>query len=40
MFTKNKSIKIKHKIDGNINFYSFCIDCGFKKFESIDEELR
>ena len=35
MFTKNKNIKIKRKIDRKINFYSCCIDCGFKKFETI-----
>ena len=38
MFTKNKNITIKTKIDGKINVYFRCIDCGFKKFETIDEE--
>ena len=37
-FTKNKSIKIKRKIDDNINLYSHCIDCGFKKIEIFNEE--
>ena len=37
-FTKNKNIKIKRKIDGNINLYSRCIDCSFKKFENIDKK--
>lgn len=31
-------IKIKHEIDGKINFYSRCIYCGFKKLETIEEE--
>ena len=40
-FTNNNIIKIKHEIDGTINNYSHCIECAFKKFESIDkEELR
>ena len=38
MFAKNKNIKIKRKIDGISNLFSRCIDCGFKKFETIDEE--
>ena len=38
MFTKSRNIRIKYKIDGKANLYSFCINCGFKKFESIDEE--
>ena len=38
MFTKNKNITIKTKIDRKINVYFRCIDCGFKKFETIDEE--
>ena len=38
MFTQNKKIKIKHKIDGKINLYSCCFDCSFKKSETIDEE--
>ena len=28
----------KRKIDGYINLYSHCINCGCKTFESIDEE--
>ena len=35
---KNNSIKIKQKIDGKTNLYFCCFDCGFKKFETIDEE--
>ena len=35
-FTKN--IEIKRKEDGKINPYSCCIDCGFKKFETINEK--
>ena len=37
-FTQNKNIKINRKIDGKINLYSRCIDCSFKKFESIDKK--
>ena len=37
-FTKNNNIAIKHKIDGKINFYFCCIDCGFKKLDTIDKE--
>ena len=37
MFTKI-TIKIKSEIDGKNNFYSRCIDCAFKKFETIDKE--
>ena len=33
-----RNIKIKYKIDGKINLYSHCSDCGFKKSENIDEE--
>ena len=33
MFTKNENIKIKHEIGGKINFYSRCIDCGFKSLK-------
>ena len=29
---------MKRKINGKIHFYSCCIDCGFKKFETIDKE--
>ena len=38
MFIKKRSIRIKRKIDGNTNFYSRCIDCDFKRFETINEE--
>ena len=38
MLTKSRNIKIKRKIDGKINLYFCCIDSGFKKFETIDEE--
>ena len=31
-FTNNCNIKIKREIDGKINLYSPCIDCGFEKF--------
>ena len=31
MFTKNNNIKIKREIDEKINFYSYYIDCGFKR---------
>ena len=34
----NNVIKIKCEIDGKINLYSYCIDCGFKKFETIDKD--
>ena len=29
---------MKHEVDGNINLYSYSIDCGFKKFATIDEK--
>ena len=38
MFTKNKNIKTKRKETEKINLYSHFIDCGLKKFETIDEE--
>ena len=38
MIKKNKNIKIKHKTVEKINLHSRCIGCGFKKFETIDEE--
>ena len=38
MFTKINDIKRKCKLDGKINLYSCCINCGFKKIETIDEE--
>ena len=37
MFTKNKNIKIKSEIDRKFNLYPHCANCGFKKFETIDE---
>ena len=37
-FIKNNDFKIKQEIDGKVNLYSHCIDCGFKKFEIIDKE--
>ena len=37
-FTKNKYTKIKFKVDRKINLYYCCIDCGFKKFETIDKK--
>ena len=40
-FYKNNYFKIKQETDGNVNLSSHCIECGFKKFETIDkEELR
>ena len=35
---KNKYNKRKCETDGKITLYSRCTDCGFKKFETIDEE--
>ena len=37
-FTKNSNIKIKDELAGKINLYSSFIECGFKKFETIDKE--
>ena len=37
-FTKNNSIKVKRKIDGNLNIHSRCNDCSFKKFATIDKK--
>ena len=37
IFTENKKIEIKREIDRKINHYFHCIDCGFKKFGSVDE---
>ena len=37
MFTKNRNIKIKHKTDGKMNLYFYCIDCSFKIFETFDK---
>ena len=36
-FSKNKDINIKREIDGKINLDSYCINAGFKMFETIDE---
>ena len=38
MFTKNRNIKIKRKIHGEINLYCHCSGCNFKMFVTIDEE--
>ena len=37
-FTNKNEIKIKREIDGKINLYSNCINCGFNKFQNIGEE--
>ena len=37
-FSNENNIKINREIDGKINIYSFCVNCGFKNFETIDEE--
>ena len=37
-FTNNNNIKKKRERDGKINSYCHCIECGFKKFETIDKE--
>lgn len=37
VFEKNENFKIRQEINGNINLYSGSIDCGFKKFGTIDE---
>ena len=34
MFTKNRNIAVKYKID----LYSHCIDCGFRNSKTIDEK--
>ena len=34
-FPKNNNIKKKREIVGQINLYSYCYECGFKKFETI-----
>ena len=38
VFRRNRDIKIKCKTDGKNNLYCCSMDCGFKKFETIDEE--
>ena len=35
-FTNNNSIKIKWEIDEKNYLYSYCINCCFKNFETID----
>ena len=35
---KNNNFKIKLEINGKINLQTDCIDCGSKKFETIDEK--
>ena len=37
-FIKNNDLKKKQEIDEKVNLYSNCIDCGFKKFETINKE--
>lgn len=34
-FPKNNDIKKKREIVGQINLYSYCYECGFKKFGTI-----
>ena len=43
IYKKKKNIYIyrniiKRQIEGKISLYSRCIDCGFKKFETIEKE--
>ena len=38
VYQKNNNIKIKCEIDGKINPYPCCFDCGFNKFETIDRK--
>ena len=38
MFTQNNNSKLKREIDRKTNLYSHFIDCGFKKFVTIDKE--
>ena len=35
---KKRDIAAKREIDGKINLYSCCSNCGFQRFESNDEE--
>ena len=37
-FQNEKYIKIKREVDGKTNFYSYFINCNFKKFQTLDEE--
>ena len=38
MFTKNNNLKLQRKIDEQINIYSHCNNCSFKKFATIDDK--
>ena len=38
MFTKSCNTKVKRKIDGKMNLYFHCNDCGFKNFVTIDKK--
>ena len=38
VFTKNSNIKVKYEIHEENDFYSLCIDCGFKKIQITDKE--
>ena len=38
MFTKSYNTKVKRKIDGKMNLYFHCNDCGFKNFVTIDKK--
>ena len=37
-FTHKSNIKIKRETDGKINLYSYCVNCGFKTFKTIDKK--
>ena len=37
-FTENGNMKIKLEIGEKISLYTRCINCGFKKFETIEEK--
>ena len=37
-FINNNDIKMKCEIDVKINLYFYCIDFGFKKFATTDEQ--
>ena len=36
-FANSSDIKLKRERDGKCNPYSYCIDCSFKKSDTIDE---
>ena len=38
MFTENRNVKINREIDSKVSLYLCLIDCGFKTFETINEE--